>query len=239
MTVPDLASDDWLRLLLKGEITVLGQMPWSSNATFLVELCVGELVGRAIYKPGRGERPLWDFPGGLFRREASAYVLSTITELHVIPETVIREDAPLGRGSIQRFIDADFAQQYFTFLESEQYADALREIAGFDLLANNADRKGGHILVDANGRLWGIDNGLCFHVDDKLRTVMWDFAGESLPPTVVRACELVAHGDASMFRDLLEPDEIAALEERAAYYLEYQTFPYPRDDHRAYPWPLV
>ena len=232
-------TDDWLRLLSKGEVTILGQMPWSSNATFLVELRVDDLEGRAIYKPRQGERPLRDFPGGLFRREVAAYELSVATGLEVIPETVERGDGPLGPGSLQRFIDADFAEHYFTLMESGGHGLELRLVAGFDLLANNADRKGGHLLIDRAGRIWGIDNGLCFHVHNKLRTVMWDFAGEVLPDLVLDACEIVLGELPPLLGDLLDSSEVIALRERASFYLEYRTFPAPEDDYRAYPWPLV
>lgn len=230
---------DRLELLQCGEIEVLGRIPWSSNATFLVELRLGELEGRGVYKPGSGERPLWDFPGGLFRREVAAYELSVFTELDVVPETVMRTDAPMGSGSIQRFIDADFKEHYFTLMEKGGYEEALRVIAGFDLLANNADRKGGHILVDADDLLWGIDNGLCFHDETKLRTVMWDFAGDELPERIVSACEEVVRELPPSVTSLLEHHETAALVERAEHYLEHRRYPYPLEDHRAYPWPLV
>ena len=232
-------EQEWLVALSQGDIGLLGRVPWGSNATFLLGIAIGGCGARGIYKPGRGERPLWDFPGGLFRREAAAYELSVHTELRVVPETIIRDDGPLGRGSLQRFIDADFQEHYFTLLESAGYEEALRELAGFDLLANNADRKGGHVLVDGGGKLWGIDNGLCFHTEDKLRTVMWDFAGEQLPSAVMRACEIVADSVPPSLSALLDEDEVTALQRRACHYLEYATFPAPRDDHRAYPWPLV
>lgn len=235
----DLTSSQWLRLLEGGEIEILGRMPWSSNATFLVRLTLDDIEGQAIYKPGPGERPLRDFPGGLYRREVAAYELSILTELAVVPETIIREDAPLGEGSLQRFIDADFSQHYFTLFEKGGHEDALRVLAGFDLLANNADRKGGHVLIDGKGHLWGIDHGLCFHSYDKLRTVMWDFAGEQLPPSVVGSIVKVTQGIPIEIRNLLAPDEANALLERALYYLERPVFPFPDPEHRSHPWPLV
>jgi uncharacterized repeat protein (TIGR03843 family) len=229
----------WCQLLLCAEMEILGKMPWSSNATYLVELTDGALSSRGIYKPGRGERPLWDFPGGLFRREVAAYELGRAVGVAVVPETVLREDAPLGVGSVQRFIDARFEEHYFTMLESGNYQEQLMTIAGFDLLANNADRKGGHLLIDAVDRIWAIDNGLCFHIEDKLRTVMWDFAGERIPELVLDAARLLASEVPQVITALLEEDEILALVERAEFYLSAGIFPYPPDDHRAYPWPLV
>jgi uncharacterized repeat protein (TIGR03843 family) len=161
------------------------------------------------------------------------------TELEVIPQTILRHDGPLGEGSLQRFIDADFEEHYFTMMEHGEVDTQLRRIAGFDLLANNADRKGGHLLVDHHSRIWGIDNGLCFHIEDKLRTVMWDFAGDELPTEVLVACERVVDGVTTQVSSLLEHDELDALAERARFYLDYRRFPHPGEGHRAYPWPLV
>lgn len=231
--------EERLRLLRGGEVALLGRMPWSSNATYLVSVSAEGVEARAVYKPGRGERPLWDFPGGLYRREVAAYELSVATGLRVVPETVLRDDLQLGAGSLQWFIDADFSQHYFTLLEGGRHEEALRLVAGFDLLANNADRKGGHLLVDAEDRVWGIDNGLCFHASDKLRTVMWDFAGEALPGAVLEACDAVAGGPPAALAALLSPEELVALCVRAERYLERRSYPAPGDDHRYYPWPLV
>ena len=125
-------------LLLVGEIELKGRMPWSSNATFLVGLALGEETTDAIYKPGRGERPLWDFPGGLYRREVAASRLSDALGWGIVPMTVLRGDAPLGEGSLQRFVDADFSEHYFTLLEQDDLLPQLRRMAVFDLLANNA-----------------------------------------------------------------------------------------------------
>ncbi|MGH9101588.1 MAG: SCO1664 family protein, partial [Acidimicrobiales bacterium] len=167
-----------------------GRMPWSSNATFLVSCTLGGVEMAAIYKPSRGERPLWDFPGGLDRREAAAYELSQLLGWDMVPETVLRGDGPLGPGSLQRFVEADFSQHYFTLVEDASHGEALRRIACFDLVANNADRKSGHCLLGTDGQIWAIDNGLCFHDQPKLRTVMWDFAGEPIPPAMLE--DLVA-----------------------------------------------
>src|SRR5207248_851304 len=140
--------------------------------TFLAEVCLDGVTMPAVYKPWRGERPLWDFPDGLFRREVAAYELSAALGWDIVPETVARDDGPHGPGSYQRFVDADFTEHYFTLLEAARDLDALRKIAVFDLVANNADRKSGHCLVDAGDHIWGIDHGLCFAVPPKLRTVM-------------------------------------------------------------------
>ena len=212
-------------------------MPWSSNATFLVSVCLDGAASDAIYKPVRGERPLWDFPGGLYRREIAAYRLSAALGWDLVPETVLRVDGPLGEGSLQRFVDADFSEHYFTILEREELHPQLRRMAMFDLLANNADRKGGHCLLTEDGKVWGIDHGVCFHEDPKLRTVIWDFAGE---PVVAADVADVARllGDPPLLDDLLHPREMAAFHRRVAAVARLARFPDPGSD-RPYPWPLV
>ena len=180
------SAADALSVLAHGEIEVQGRMPWSSNGTFLPPWPSTACDLPAIYKPHRGERPLWDFPDGLYQREVAAYELSEALGWDLVPETVLRAEAPLGIGSLQRFVDADFEQHYFTLLEQPVHHAALRAMAAFDLVANNADRKGGHCLIDADGHVWGIDHGLCFHIEPKLRTVIWDFGGEPLPAELPR-----------------------------------------------------
>ena len=233
-----------LEVLAEGQVEVRGRMPWSSNATFLVDVCHDGVTLPAIYKPHRGERPLWDFPDGLHLREVAAYRLSEALGWGVVPETVARTDGPLGPGSLQRFVPADFAQHYFTLLERPELHDALRTICAFDLVANNADRKGGHCLLGEDGRVWGIDNGLCFHVDPGLRTVIWDFAGEPVPdPLLADLDRLVTRAGAddivAGLDDLLAPEEVAAMRRRAVFVLRHKRFPDPGPSRRAYPWPLV
>ena len=235
----DLSGPAWLELLAEGELEVLGRLPWSSNYSFLAMVRLRGIEQRAVYKPGRGERPLWDYPGGLFRREVAAYELSAALALDIVPETVLRLEGPHGEGSVQRFVDADFAEHYFTLLNEPLHHAQLRRIAAFDLLINNGDRKGGHLIIDWESRIWGIDHGLCFHVEGKLRTVMWDFAGEELPAEVLAGCELVVDSIPDPVAALLEGDECAALRRRAVRLLRKPLFPSPREDHRAYPWPLV
>jgi uncharacterized repeat protein (TIGR03843 family) len=234
-----LGAEEWLELLRDGELGVLGRMPYSSNATFLVELRAGEVYGGAIYKPERGERPLWDFPGSLFRREVAAYELSHALGLDCIPETIVRDDGPYGSGSLQRFIEADPDDHYFTLQEQGRELAQLQRLCGFDLIANNADRKGGHVLLDPSEHLWGIDHGLCFHVEPKLRTVMWDFAGEEIPAELLAACSDLAEGFPPVLEELLEIDEIEALCARAEALLARPRFPAPYGSRRDYPWPLV
>jgi uncharacterized repeat protein (TIGR03843 family) len=133
-----------LTLLTRGAVNIKGRMPWSSNATFLVEVVLDGTAGLAVYKPQRGERPLWDFPRGLFKREIAAYLLSEALGWGVVPLTVPRDDGPYGAGSLQLFMDADFEQHYFTLVEDAAHHDRLQRICVFDLVANNADRKAGH-----------------------------------------------------------------------------------------------
>ena len=160
-------------------------MPWSSNHTFLATCALGEEEAAAVYKPGRGERHLWDFPEAIYRREVAAYALSLALGWDLVPATVERHDAPLGPGSLQLFIPADFSQHHFTLVEDEDQHDQLRAICAFDVVANNADRKSGHCILGEDGKVWAIDNGLCFHSEPKLRTVIWEFAGEPLPAALV------------------------------------------------------
>ncbi|HET6794245.1 MAG TPA: SCO1664 family protein [Acidimicrobiales bacterium] len=232
-------APDHLTVLSAGAVEVEGRMPWSSNYTFLVHVCLGEATVDAIYKPGQGERPLWDYPSGLYRREAAAWELSRWLGWDLVPSTVVRHDAPLGAGSLQRFVDADFEQHYFTLLDDPAFHPALRSIAVFDLLLNNADRKSGHCLVDSEGKVWAIDNGLAFHTDPKLRTVIWDFAGEPVPDELMAGIERLARGVPEPVADLIERDEARALLRRARALLEEPVLPAPHPDRRPYPWPLV
>jgi hypothetical protein len=236
---PSPEDDSTLALLLGGEMEIQGRMPWSSNGTFLVTVGAGGREVPAIYKPERGERPLWDFPGGLFRREVAAFELAAALGWPVVPETVARRDAPLGPGSVQRFVDADFEQHYFTLLEDSPHHRALRQMAAFDVLANNADRKGGHCLIDTDGHIWGIDHGLCFHTEPKLRTVIWDFAGEPLDDDLLAdVARLGTCGLPEPLVALLTDDEIEALAARVRGLLRSRQLPEPRSD-RPFPWPLI
>jgi uncharacterized repeat protein (TIGR03843 family) len=227
-----------LDLLARGEVDVKGRMPRASNATFLVEIRLEGATARAVYKPERGERPLWDFPPGLFRREAAAWELSEALDWGLVPPTVVRE-GPFGEGSLQLFVSADFRQHYFTLLEEPRHHDALRRICLFDLIANNTDRKSGHCLLGPDGVVYAVDNGLTFHVDDKLRTVIWDFGGQPVPAPLLRDVRhLVDGGAPPALTDLLDPAERDALVARAEAVLARRRFPVDRSGRR-YPWPLV
>ena len=232
-------SPDVETIIGEGTIELIGRMPWSSNATFLAEASLEEHTARVIYKPHIGERPLWDFPDGLYRREIAAYELSRSLGWEIVPFTVRRDDAPHGIGSVQRFIDADFEQHYFTMLEDESTHQQLARMAVFDLLCNNTDRKGGHCLIDADGHIWGIDNGLSFHAEFKLRTVIWDFAGDPIDPVLLDDLEtLVDEGLDDSVASLLGTFEQDAVLTRARALLREGVLPVDESGHR-YPWPLV
>ena len=228
-----------MRLLAEGEVEVVGRMPWSSNHTFLTTVVDGDDEIAAVYKPGRGERHLWDFPEGIYKREVAAYELAHALGWDLVPETVDRHDAPLGPGSLQRFVDADFSQHHFTLVEDDSHHDRLRAICAFDIVANNADRKSGHCLLDESGTVWAIDNGLSFHVEPKLRTVIWEFAGERLPGELADDLTRLAASPPESLRGLLSGREIDAVARRAKALVKAGRFPVPDPDRYHYPWPLV
>ncbi len=234
-----------LQALQAGTIDLQGQFLNSSNYTFLAQLDYEGQRLPVVYKPVRGERPLWDFPANtLSKREAAAFTFSELLGWNLVPPTVFRRKAPLGRGSLQYFVEHDPQNHYFNFTEADR--QRLRPFALFDLLINNADRKGGHLLLDADGDLWGIDHGVCFHVDDKLRTVIWDFAGQPLPENLMgdmaRVAEELAQPESAgraALLGLLRPSEVNALIRRARRLLKAGVYPQPGKDRRAFPWPPV
>ncbi len=194
---------------------------------------------RAIYKPLRTERPLWDFPEGLYRREVATYEMSAWLGWDIIPTTV-EVDGPLGPGSVQRFIQADFSKHYFNHLDDEALHPQLQTLCALDLLTNQTDRKGGHCLIDADNHIWGIDNGLSFHAESKVRTVIWDFAGQPIADDLLEdLARLVDQGVPDSVGDLLDDNfERDALLQRARALIDAKVFPY---DHtgRRYPWPMI
>lgn len=227
-----------LDLLQRGEIVVKGRMPWASNAIFLIECSCEAGTALAVYKPARGERPLWDFPSGLFRREVAAWHLSEALGWGLVPPTVARE-GPYGEGSIQLFVPADFEQHYFTLREGRAHHDRLQRICLFDLVANNADRKAGHCLLGRDGVIYAIDNALCFHAEPKLRTVIWDFAGEPIPDRLLDDLRgMLARGLRPPLAALLDAAEQEALVARARAVLAAARFPEDATGLR-YPWPPV
>ena len=222
-------------LLARGEVTLKGRLSRSTNATFLVEVALDGTCALAVYKPERGERPLWDFPSGLFKREIAAYHLSEALGWGLVPVTIQR-DGPYGEGSLQEFVHADFTQHYLTLRDDPAHRDQLARICAFDLIANNADRKSGHCLLGPDGRIWAIDNGLCFNVDPKLRTVIRIFAGEPLPENVRDDLRrLVKAGPPTLLTTLLDERECATLVARAKRLAQVGRFPSGGD----YPYPPV
>jgi hypothetical protein len=233
-----------------GEVELKGQFMLGSNYTFLADIHYEGMEYPVVYKPQRGEQPLWDFPDNtLALREVAAYILSEALGWGFVPLTLLRNEGPLGPGALQEYIDYDPGYHYFTFTEVDKAR--LRPVALFDLLANNADRKGSHVFVrKQNRKLYAIDHGLCFHQDDKLRTVIWDFAGEPIPADLITALERLRAdlsapvqfaGPSRSLRAALAsyliPDEVDALDSRAERLIRSGVFPYPPNRRRAYPYP--
>lgn len=233
-----MSTNELTEILTCGEISLVTRMPNSSNATFLVEVTHGERVERGIYKPLKGERPLWDFAPGLHRREVAAYKLSEHLGFGIVPVTVLR-DGPYGEGSLQWFVEHLGTEHYFTILENRpECHDQLRNICAFDIVANNTDRKAGHCLLTPENKVWAIDHGVCFSAEFKLRTVMWEFGGEELPASILEAIAPLADTVPLDVASLLEDDEVSALQERTQWLLDGGHFPIDRSGTR-YPWPLV
>ncbi|MPZ50922.1 MAG: hypothetical protein GEU75_16755 [Dehalococcoidia bacterium] len=215
-----------------------------SNYVYLLRMShPGAGEGYAVYKPQRGEAPLSDFPDGtLYQREYAAYVVSEAIGWHLIPPTIVRDGLESGIGALQLFIEHDPAQHYFTLKDARQAE--MQRIALYDWLTNNADRKGGHCLLAADGRMWCIDQGLTFHTDDKLRTVIWDFQTEPVPPALlddVRTFATRLETDAALrdtLLDMITPREYERLQERAARIDQLRIFPSP-PPYRPYPWPMI
>jgi uncharacterized repeat protein (TIGR03843 family) len=207
-----------------------------SNYTFLVDICYEGTTVQGVYKPSKGEQPLWDFPEStLALREVAAYILSEALGFHIVPFTTLREEGPYGAGSLQQFIEYDPDYHYFNF--SPEDKQLLKPVVLFDLLCNNADRKGGHVFFENDThKLFAIDHGICFHEDDKLRTVLWDFGGQKIPDDLLARLSL----SPKLLADLepyLGPRELAALRSRAGTILKRGIFPRQPRDRRAMPWP--
>ena len=294
---PDVATEQALAVLGAGEISMVGRMPWSSNATFLVDVEASEELDfpiQAVYKPVRGERRLWDFPPGLHRRERACFLLSEALGWDLVPPTIIR-DGPLGEGSLQLFVLADFEQHYFTLRDIDSLHLPLRRLCAFDFVANATDRKSGHVLLPvdlesvasesvaseasdsavepvaefssdefssdaepeidsqrvtikskslgeqppSSQNIFAIDNGLSFHSDFKLRTVLWDYSGEPIPQCVMSDLQgLLASPASAELDEVLTSVEIDAAMERAELLLEAGVFPTDPSGQR-WPWPIV
>ena len=235
---PDICRD-----LIRSSAVKCDQILRGSNYTFLVELTLdGKPFEYGVYKPQRGENPLWDFPiGTLYKRERAAYLLSEALGWHFVPPTVIW-DGPYGEGSLQLFIRDAHTTHYFDLRDT--HPEQVKPIAVFDLMVNNTDRKGGHCIKDPGGKVWGIDHGLTFSVESKLRTVIWDFGGEKIAKDTLApiARELARfynpEGLATILHPLLGSDEIDSLARRMQDVLQDPVFPILRSRYEV-PWPLV
>ena len=219
-----------------GSLEIKGQFTLGSNYTFLVEVKHEDKTYQAVYKPTRGEQPLWDFEENtLALREVAAYIVSEALGFHIVPFTTLRNDGPYDSGSLQQFIEHDPNYHYFNFTPKDKLL--LKPIALFDLLINNADRKGGHVFFEnATHKLFAIDHGICFHEDDKLRTVLWDFGGQTIPDELLSRLSL----SSNLLADLepyLSPGELTALQTRAEGIIQQGIFPHQPRDRRAMPWP--
>ncbi|MFF0752179.1 SCO1664 family protein [Streptomyces sp. NPDC004267] len=258
-----------IELLASGELTVRGQVREASNAVLYCSVAHAGVEAACVYKPVAGERPLWDFPDGtLAQREVAAYELSEATGWGLVPPTVLR-DGPYGEGMVQLWVEADPAVELLALVEDEEagagwkavghaqvaedrtallvHADTpqLRRLAVLDTVINNGDRKGGHLLPASGGRLYGIDHGVSFHVDDKLRTLLWGWAGEELTEEAAAVLaaldERLAPGTplAQRLDALLTPAEVDALRGRVAGLRRTGRHPVPSGQWPALPWPPV
>ena len=232
----NLNATELQQALQHGGLELKGQFMLGSNYTFLVDVTYADQTYPAVYKPKRGEQPLWDFPeSSLAHREVAAYLISESLGLHIVPFTILREDGPYGAGSLQQFIDYDPEYHYFNFTSEDK--DLLRPVVLFDLLINNADRKGGHVFFENDThKLFAIDHGICFHEEDKLRTVLWDFSGQPIPDDLLARLTL----SPNLLADLephLSPNEIAALQARTDSIRKKRLFHRQPRDRRAMPWP--
>lgn len=214
-----------------GTIEVVGWLDGASNQTLLVTVD----GTRAVYKPREGERPLWDFEhGSLAGREVAAYRLSADLGWDLVPPTVLR-DGPHGPGSVQLWVDHVPDADHQSLFEADPAPFA--RIAVFDILINNADRKFGHVLVAPDGRLWCIDHGVSFHVEPKLRTVIWAFAGEPIPVELREGVSAWLDHGPERLCDLLQAAEVEALRGRARWVVETGRFPRTDPNYPSIPWP--
>ncbi len=238
--VENSATAETLTLLECGIVSACRPVYSGSNEVFLVDLTLDGKMTHGVYKPCSGEVPLWDFPGGtLYRRERAAFIVSEALGWHIVPPTVVR-DGPYGIGAVQEFITSTPAD-YCSLLD--QHESEFMMIAAFDWLVNNADRKAGHCLHGQDGRIWCIDHGLTFHVQPKLRTVIWDFGGRVIPDRIVADINrlgesLQKEGETvSLLGGLLAAEEVKALASRLQSIVENPVYPLWSGSYRSIPWP--
>ena len=221
-----------INILNSGKINLQGQFLLGSNYTFFAELIYESDTIPVVYKPRRGERPLWDFPvNTLGKREVAAYLISDFLEWDLVPPVIYRRRGPLGPGSLQLFIDHDPEYHYFKFSETDR--QRLRPATLFDLIINNADRKAGHILIGKDDHLWLIDHGICFNTENKLRTVLWEFIGQPIPPDLLSSLNKLVEDlqtKGQLFQSLrpyLRVSEINAIIRRSERVLDSGIYPTP------------
>ncbi|RBY78706.1 SCO1664 family protein [Geodermatophilus sp. TF02-6] len=236
---PPVDDDEARTLLREGEIDLEGRILDASNVTLVGAVRTGELEAECVYKPVAGERPLWDFPNGtLAGREIAAALVSEATGWRVVPPTVLR-DGPFGPGMVQLWVDGDPGVDLAAFVRSDH--PGLRRMAVFDAVVNNADRKGGHIIPTSDGHVYGVDHGICFSVDPKLRTLLWRWAGQPLPAEALEVLEGLTGdllGDlGEQLHEHLTRREVRRTQQRVADLLRTGRYPQPSGEWPALPWP--
>jgi uncharacterized repeat protein (TIGR03843 family) len=236
----ELPEDEALDLLSRGELSIEGRVLSASNATLYCAVACDGVTAACVYKPVAGERPLWDFPDGtLAEREVAAYEVSAAAGWGIVPPTVYRT-GPAGPGMVQLWIAEDETVDLVRMIRRAD-SPALRRVAIFDAVINNADRKGGHLLPTAGGRLYGVDHGVSFHAQDKLRTVLWQWAGKPLPEDAVqtlRALRSELDGElGERLASLLTTRELRRTRARVDRLLSRRRHPEPSDEWPAIPWP--
>jgi uncharacterized repeat protein (TIGR03843 family) len=267
--VADLSVDQVEDLLRRGTLEVQGRITEASNTTLLCSVTLDAVEGLCVYKPVRGERPLWDFPDGtLAGREVATYLISKVSGFGVVPPTVHRE-GPFGPGMVQRWIEVDEERELVDIVAPKRvepgwrtvlrarshdgepallvHADdpALRAMAALDVVANNADRKGGHVLAGADGRVYGVDHGICLHQETKLRTVLWGWVGEPLDDEVTAGLQRLraslSPGNGAALGDVLGEHitraEVKAVRSRVDRLLHANELPSPSGGWPPIPWP--
>jgi uncharacterized repeat protein (TIGR03843 family) len=233
---------DWvaysLEIAAKGNLEITGRLVDASNATLFGSVTLGEESFQVIYKPVAGERPLWDFPDGtLADREYAAYLLSDVTDFDLVPPTILRE-GPAGFGMVQRWIDIDESIELSQFFANDY--PALRELAIFDAIINNTDRKIGHLLPAEDGHLFACDHGVTFHEEDKLRTVLWQWAGDDLTDKEIsrlQEIQRIVSERAYLFSPHITSREYLALKGRISRLVDQAKMPSPSEDWPPIPWP--
>ena len=236
---PPATDDEALRLLREGSIDLEGRLLDASNVTLVGTVRTGTLAAECVYKPVAGERPLWDFPDGtLAGREISAFLVSEATGWRVVPPTVLR-DGPFGPGMVQIWMDGDERVDLGAFVRRDD--PELRRMAVYDAVVNNADRKGGHIIPMPDGHVYGVDHGICFSVEPKLRTLLWRWAGKPLPGEAIEMLEGLVDGLrddlGEQLHEHLTRREVRATQQRVAELLRTGRHPEPNGDWPALPWP--